>query len=396
MHPFSMRRRALVFVLCNACTAPAGQTQTQTTNTTSTTDNNTTTTGTTGTASAHVLTTFAAGSATMQSAPAGHTVSTAPTVRVLDQGGAPMAGVGVLFSVTAGGGSVETDVVATNQSGEASAVWTLGKRVEPQMLAASLTGRPSFSPIAFAAAVQTDFLIAPQYLSAIGSDEQLAVEHAVARWQAVITNDLADTSIDRQPLSANCGGGVTETIAVDDLVLMVSVKTIDGAQGLLATSSVCATRPDGSPAVSSLVIDTADVAAMKSLGILEPVILHEVGHGLGLGTLWAAHGLVAQPSLPSSPGVDTHYVGTQALAAFAALGGSAYANAKVPLENNAVQQVADTHWREAVLKNELMSARINEIEATYPLSALTTAALEDLGFYVVNTAAADPFQITLP
>jgi len=50
----------------------------------------------------------------------------------------------------------------------------------------------------------------------------------------------------------------------------------------------------------------------------------------------------------------------------------------------------NSHWREAVLRNELMTGYLNSGEN--PLSVLTVASLKDLG-YVVDEAKADFFFV---
>jgi hypothetical protein len=51
----------------------------------------------------------------------------------------------------------------------------------------------------------------------------------------------------------------------------------------------------------------------------------------------------------------------------------------------------NSHWREGVMTNELMTGFINT--GPNPLSIVSVAAQEDLG-YVVNYAAADPYLHT--
>jgi hypothetical protein len=50
----------------------------------------------------------------------------------------------------------------------------------------------------------------------------------------------------------------------------------------------------------------------------------------------------------------------------------------------------DSHWRLAVLNNELMTGYLSDV--LKPLSRLTVASFEDLG-YEVNEQAADAFQL---
>jgi Big-like domain-containing protein len=85
-----------------------------------------------------------------QHAQAGTAVATAPAVKITDPNGNPVAGVGVTFQVTGGGGTVvPTTPVATNASGIAAATsWTLGAVAGPNQLTASVaasgvTGNPA-------------------------------------------------------------------------------------------------------------------------------------------------------------------------------------------------------------------------------------------------------------
>ncbi|MCC6809515.1 MAG: hypothetical protein IT381_18950 [Deltaproteobacteria bacterium] len=388
-----MRRAffGLLFVAC-AGVDPSSDPHQQATGPTSATG----TTGTTQSTTGRFVTTFTAASATTQSAPAGALVTTPPAVVVKDQLGAPLAGIGVLFEVTAGGGSIASDVVSTDANGTATMPWTLGKANVAQTVRASLTGQSALPPITFTASVQTSYAITLVFVGTVGAAEQASLQAAAARWSAVITGDLPDTSIDRQTLPADCGHTNNSTmLAIDDVVIFADVSPIDGPAGLLATSGPCATRQSGAPAVGAITIDSADLALLAAKNLRDPVILHEMGHVLGVGAQWKMKNLVAAPSLPSSPGADTHFIGAQALQAFLAVGGTGYMGGQnVPLENNAVAASADTHWRESVLKNELMSTAIAEIEGSYPLSALTIASLSDLGFYTVNMAAADTFRVS--
>ena len=57
-----------------------------------------------------------------------------PTVRLVDAGGAPRAGVPVTFEVTAGGGRVVEPSNVTDGAGRASALWILGWESGPQRL----------------------------------------------------------------------------------------------------------------------------------------------------------------------------------------------------------------------------------------------------------------------
>jgi hypothetical protein len=137
--------------------------------------------------------------------------------------------------------------------------------------------------------------------------------------------------------------------------------------------------------------DTDDLEQLETGGFLGDVILHEMGHVLGIGTLWDIQGLLADPSLPSNPTGDPHFIGAQGIAAFDNAGGTAYvAGAKVPVEDTGGEGTADAHWRESVLDNELMTGFIGA--GSNPLSRITIASLADQG-YQVDLAAANSYTI---
>ena len=62
--------------------------------------------------------------------------------------------------------------------------------------------------------------------------------------------------------------------------------------------------------------DVADMDLLESDGTLKPVILHEMAHVLGIGTLWHHLDLLRNPSLAAGREVDTHLPLPLAVAAF--------------------------------------------------------------------------------
>jgi hypothetical protein len=131
--------------------------------------------------------------------------------------------------------------------------------------------------------------------------------------------------------------------------------------------------------------DTADLAAMQANGTLLGVIMHEMGHVLGIGTLWSSKGLLVGANTG-----NPQYVGQQGLAAYRAIAGASATG--VPIENTGGSGTRIAHWRESVFGSELMTGFVGP-GSNMPLSRVTVGALADLG-YSVNYAAADPF--TLP
>lgn len=96
-----------------------------------------------------------------QEAAVGATVPEPPAVRVLDGQGRPLAGVGVTFAVTSGGGSLATPLATTDASGVASpGSWTLGTAPGTNAVTATATGLP---PVTFVATGRDPCEVAAPY-----------------------------------------------------------------------------------------------------------------------------------------------------------------------------------------------------------------------------------------
>ena len=138
--------------------------------------------------------------------------------------------------------------------------------------------------------------------------------------------------------------------------------------------------------------DTADVAFMETNGIFQAVMTHEMGHVIGIGSLWLQP--VALPPLVSGPaalgGTDPYFIGASAIAQFNANGGGVYLGIPVPVEAGGGPGTQDSHWRESVMGKELMTGYVSLI--ANPLSAITVGSLADIG-YTVSYVNADPYTV---
>jgi hypothetical protein len=133
--------------------------------------------------------------------------------------------------------------------------------------------------------------------------------------------------------------------------------------------------------------DTADLTDMEQDGSLIDVILHEMGHVLGVGTLWTRSGL-----LSGSGTSDPEFTGVNAMAEYATLLSETTPRA-VPVANTGGPGTAEGHWRELTFDHELMTGFVEQGEM--PLSRMTIASLRDLG-YEVDMATANSYQLPSP
>lgn len=173
---------------------------------------------------------------------------------------------------------------------------------------------------------------------------------------------------------------------IDDVRIDAEGTAIDGPGAVLGQAGPLDLRPGSFiPATGVMSFDTADLARMESDGSLVNVILHEMGHVLGFGTIFDRVGLIA-----GAGGPDPQFTGANALREYAALLGTATRPRSVPLANVGGPGTRDGHWREDTFANELMTGILDE--GVNPVSRLTIAAFEDLG-YTVDYERADAYRL---
>ncbi len=120
---------------------------------------------------------------------------------------------------------------------------------------------------------------------------------------------------------------------------------------------------------------------------LDLIARNQLGHALGIGSLWDIRGLLKNKSRAGEVR-DTYVVSPLAQEAFDAAGGANYTGPKVPVHQHGGGR--NSNWRTEVFGSELMSWGWSD---NVPTSAVTLQALADLG-YKVDLSLADPY--TLP
>ena len=179
---------------------------------------------------------------------------------------------------------------------------------------------------------------------------------AADAWEKVIVGDLPDVN------------------GIDDLRIEIYDKKLTvGNLGYGGFSELRSSDQGSLPYLGSITVDLSqgDTDSLKGL------IQHEMGHVLGIGSLWGIKGFNS---------VFGQYTGDTALTAYQML--SSEKNALfVPLETGGGAGTANVHWLEELFGNELMTG-YQDASTAEQTSLMTVATLADLG-YQVNFGAAD-------
>jgi len=228
------------------------------------------------------------------------------------------------------------------------------------------------------ALAETDspFAIEVRFVGGLSQAQQGAFATAADRWAEVIVGDLPDVLVDGE--------------VIDDLLILAQGISIDGPGGILGQAGPTHIRPAAAgdaaflPVKGIMSFDTADLARMEADGTLHDVITHEMGHVLGVGTIWDLKGL-----LQGGGTANPTFVGQGAMEAFGILLGTGEPE-PVPVESTGGRRTRDGHWRESVFRNELMTGFVGQ--AGNPLSRMTVASFGDLG-YQGDRDAAEEFAL---
>lgn len=296
------------------------------------------------------------------------------------------------FLADPGDGTTADRLVVTDEAGEARVgSWTLGPDPGSQRVRASAKDLPTITFLAVATVPPAVFDIVIRFNRPGGTPGQrTAFRVGEARWQAVIQGEQDDVHVVRS--SGFCGSTIAIDETIDDLLILADLVPIDGPGGVLGSAGPCLLRENGIPVMGRMRFDTADLDNVEAGGTLDDLIVHEMGHVLGIGSLWSFFGLSEVPD-PDSAGVsDPFFNGSAGRAAFNEIGGGSYVGNRVPIEDSGGGGTRFAHWRESVFDSELMTGFLDA--GSNPLSLLTIASLEDMG-YTVNGSTAESFSLSL-
>uniref|UniRef100_UPI0035945795 leishmanolysin-related zinc metalloendopeptidase n=1 Tax=Pricia sp. TaxID=2268138 RepID=UPI0035945795 len=205
------------------------------------------------------------------------------------------------------------------------------------------------------------------------TDRQVEVfEAAAARWERIIIKDVP--SVEGPIPSAFVGFPDIEG-TIDDIVIEVALAPIDGPGQILGQAGPAFVRTDDFLTLSGIMFfDVDDLDFLEELDLFEEVIVHEMGHVLGVGTLWNVEPFGFDRTLIGAVNTDPYFLGRKANVFWNAEGGTD----ELPVENMGGPGTALGHWRESALNNELMTGFLNLGEN--PLSRITAGSMRDLGY----------------
>jgi hypothetical protein len=322
-----------------------------------------------------------------QSGLAGEALALDIAVRVHDRFGNGISGAPVSFTIPAGGGDVAPAIQTADAQGVTGGVaWRLGRDGGAQKMLVT-SGALS---VVIPAAVRTGFTPVIRFFGTPPAPAiRAAFLDAADRISAAVIGDLDDVPLLNFDLG-RCGvQGAALTETVDDILIFATITAIDGPGRILGAAGPCLSRSESRFALIGVMrFDVADLPAVASSGRLMALILHEMLHVVGVGTIWRAKDALL------GGGTQNPVFGGLRAAARCVVAGGPCVDGTVPVENTGNPGTVEAHWRESVFDNELMTG-FAEPTPDMPFSAITLASLEDLGL-VANFLAADAYVVPLP
>ena len=213
------------------------------------------------------------------------------------------------------------------------------------------------------------------------------MKRALGRWESVIVGDVGDNAMSlgvgdvvcaRYPESTTLSAPVTW----DDVLVVFDVAT-DMPADALAQASPCMWDENDVVRAGIVRINAERMQMLFQRNQLYEVFSHEIAHVLGLGVTWKKHEFINKKrshawrySGPSGPH-GSHAIDGGWVMPFVQTTGGAGSRG--------------SHWEESVYHDELMTPYL-DADAESKLSALTVAALMDLG-YRVDEQRAEPFSV---
>ena len=235
---------------------------------------------------------------------------------------------------------------------------------------------------------------------AFTAQQRAMIQAAAERWEELVVGDIPDNgdmpaSIRRECLAiiGPTPGSIARELREVDLIddLLVYVHLINEESQTLARAGPCYWN-GRLPNYGNIQVNLRHLEMMTSNDALTEVMIHEMAHVLGVGTLWRDRAKeLLRPSRQHcensslEPHLERTFVGAAAVNQFQALGGAG----APPLSQGC------GHWKQEVFGDEsLTPARTIGPDDHTPLSRVTLGSLADLGYQVAYSMA-DPYSLPL-
>eukprot|EP00924_Labyrinthula_sp_SR-Ha-C_P011149 maker-scaffold_81-snap-gene-0.53-mRNA-1 protein AED:0.00 eAED:0.00 QI:47/1/1/1/1/1/2/47/479 len=267
------------------------------------------------------------------------------------------------------------------------------------------------------------------------SADCIAFMRAASRLSTAVAetfNDINFSPSSSFRLSDICGltGNFNPTVFpafenIKDLTIVALLDSIDGAGGILAAAGPCIfSTAFELPLAGVMIFDTDDTADLSIFGKLEDVVLHEMMHVLGFGSMWSrvpdgAGGFITSTDVlrdevyvingfgdivSRNSNNQPKFIGSSGIEEFEELTGEA--ESFVPVQgvrldgqvifnvfNDEGRGSVDSHIDKDTFQDELMTFAVDvESGRASPLSAMSLKMLEDIG-YDVNVTVADLYSL---
>jgi MYXO-CTERM domain-containing protein len=229
----------------------------------------------------------------------------------------------------------------------------------------TLLGAVALTGASMAQAEIVDFDIVINFTGGLSDSQQTVFQDAENYWESILVGYADSVSF------------------APSLIIDASGEDIDGQSGVLGQAGPTYAeynRVQSSDTYNLLYalngtmkFDTADLDYMEDNGTLYAVIVHEMAHVIGFGTLWTYNDLYTDGT--------GEYVGEYALAQYQE---EFDADATyVPVEQDGGDGTEDAHWDESWAGGsaDLMTGYLEGITT---LSDTTLAAFQDLGYAVTS------------
>ncbi|MDT0539726.1 MULTISPECIES: hypothetical protein [Croceitalea] len=221
------------------------------------------------------------------------------------------------------------------------------------------------------------FNITLNFVVPVTDRQRQVFEDAAARWERIIIGDVP--SFTGTIPSAFIGLPPASEGVLDDIVIEVALTPIDGPGSILGSAGPRFVRTDDFLTLAGLMrFDVDDLAFLDELDLFEEVIVHEMGHVLGVGTLWNTTQFGFDRTLLEGTIEEPYFSGSKANVFWNAEGGSGELPIQGLVNGEIRPGTSFGHWDEATLNNELMTGFLNLGEN--PLSRITAGSMRDLGY----------------